>query len=271
MPTTSLPLLQSMAFVATTAAGVAAVAWPVPVTPTAPPALVLSRDATSRVVEADARNASTLTPTEVSARLEGLFREQNLAEASGADAADAAGLRSANLRAIAGDLEREGGEALLLALRAKAVLTFEEVVTRAPLEPHPELVGAFPRVTERYGVTREGVLVAPAFVLRTLYKARWNHLVGKLPTWNLEDVEKQAYFGWLVTNADTAPLPDRMRALRDYAEAGGTRAREMEGALWLASGQNERAKEAFLRALDERFDFRLRNYALASEPSAAAE
>jgi hypothetical protein len=263
MAQSSPALLHSLSFVAASAAGTLAIAWPAPVEPREMPALVLERRETDAVAKTDSANAARLSANEITSNIEALLRENNLAEVRGPENGNTQGLRAANLRALSTDLEREGGEAALTALRAKAVVAFERAISSAPLERHAELVGSLPRVTERYGITRAGVLVAPAFVLRTLFKARWNHLIGKAPTWRLAPVEVRAYYGWLITGAEGAVLSDRIRAFSDYVEAGGTREGEIAGILYSQSGQNESAKEAFLRALDAHFDFRLRNYTLS--------
>lgn len=263
MAQSSPALLHSLSFVAASAAGTLAVAWPAPVQPREMPALVLERNETDAVAGSDAANAARFSANEITAQLEALLRENNVAEVRGPENGNTQSLRAANLRALSTDLERESGEQALIALRAKDVIAFEHAIAAAPLERHAELVGSLPRVTERYGITREGVLVAPAFVLRTLFKARWNNLIGKAPTWQLAPVEVRAYYGWLITGAEGAALSDRIRAFSDYVEAGGGRGDEIAGLLYLQAGQNESAKEAFLRALDAHFDFRLRNYTLS--------
>ena len=51
---------------------------------------------------------------------------------------------------------------------------FDEWGSEPSSEEIEGLFGGFPEIMERYGLMRDGVLIAPRLTLRSLYKARWN-------------------------------------------------------------------------------------------------
>ena len=93
-----------------------------------------------------------------------------------------------------------------------------------------ELGGLVPAL-ERYDMVRSGQQVAPDFVVRTVFKARWNGAHARPLTEELSPVELRAYWGWLALEAVSAPLPRRLEAVTAYTQAGGAHGSEAQGVL----------------------------------------
>jgi hypothetical protein len=170
------------------------------------------------------------------------------------------------------NLRRQSGEESVLALRAWAVgqlqLSLELVL---PKERAERVLGTFPSFLQTYGATRDGVLFAPDFVVRTLYKGRWN-LIHELPsTYGFVRVERLAYHGWLALHADDAPLALRHRALQEYQLAGGRRAAEAKGILFFWERQYDKAAYYLHQAYQRHGTLRLRNYLLGLQKADGIE
>ena len=244
--------------------------WPRPVAPREMPLLRSDSGAVSAVLAKEDALIARAPTSEAATNLRALIRTHNTAEGVGHEDPQTAAVRNANLVSLRADVQREAGDDGVEALRAQAIDELESFVASHPNENRRELVGTFPEVMERYGVTLRGSLRAPAFVLRTLFKARWNNVVGLAPVWRLSPVEKQAYFGWLAIGAESASNADRLRGLSEYHTAGGAHANEVEGVLAWRTEEYERAGESFRRALDEQFSIRLRNHEVAANTLAVA-
>ncbi len=239
-------------------------AWSMPVAapPTEVPPLVLDPDEVAAQIARDDIAARSAPSGEAADERLRLYHETNVAEQEG---------REPPVRA------RERRESLVGALASAAPSDEAREALRASdlgrLEP--ALAGALPRgdaaaelggfldVMRRYGLVRGRQQVAPRFVVRTLFKARWNAMHDRELTEGLSPVELRAYHGWLALRAEEAAPEQRLEAIERYAEAGGARADEARGVLFYDQGRLEDAREAFERAYSREPTFRLRNHALA--------
>jgi hypothetical protein len=240
-------------------------ALPRAVAPRELPGLVLSPAQIASVIADDERLARTAPTDEVARRLEELVEAQALAEVGSGETPDEARDRLTHLANAAVAVERAHGERGVVALRAKSVADFERVVrTHARGEERDRVLGSFPRTVERYDVTKRGRLRAPRFVLRTLYKARWNAVCQLVATWQLAPVELRAFHGWLALGADSAALADRAAALESYAAAGGVRVTEARAGLAWRGGDGARAEELYGQVLTATSSLRFRNHLRAA-------
>ena len=190
----------------------------------------LSLDLGAGLAEEAARRGSlrgALPDDAMSRELREALLEQGRAEAAGGEPRGRATARLARIRELAGALVRDHGEQGLLALREDFLASYEALwdAQQRGQRPDPQRVagqvGAFGRMLERYGLVREGSLVAPRFVVRVLYRARFHALVGRPLTWEMSRWERQAYYGWLAFHAEAADPSMRLDALRAFAEAAG--------------------------------------------------
>jgi hypothetical protein len=237
---------------------------PRPVVPRELPGLRLGAREIAEVAEADARLAAGAPDDELAQRLEDALAEHNLAEAGAPEPREAAQARGERLRDAARAVAREHGLHGLLALRARAVLAMERARGAARGAALDRVVGRFPSLLERYGVTSGGRLRGPLFVVRTLFKARFSTLCGREPTEAFARVELRAYHGWLAIGARSAPPAARVEAARRYLDAGGTDGDELLGALAWELGEPTVADERFGAAFARTGSLRLRNHALAA-------
>lgn len=131
-------------------------------------------------------------------------------------------------------------------------------------ENDENLVGAFPRMLERYDVRGENGFRAHRLVALALAHARFNGIMERPLTEGMSDVMKQAYHGHLAFSS-RAPLPRRLEALAHFSEAGGLDAEE--AAAWLAyeAEAMDEAAVLYRQAAEESGNTRLRNHALGVE------
>jgi hypothetical protein len=171
-------------------------------------------------------------------------------------------------QAVAKIREKEGDQTLV-DLRAQAVERLEEALAiKLPKAESQKVLGAFPVYLERYGATRDGEIVAPRFVIRTMYKSRWNLTIGIKATAFFSPVERLAHFGWLVRHADNAPIQLRIKALQQYARAGGQKVEEASGVLYFLAGNYPEAIRYLTLASQKHSSIRLRNYLLGAQKAA---
>lgn len=234
---------------------------PRPVPPAEPPSVVLDRGEVA-TVESRRRAAAAGAPDGAAARgLLVLFQEQGKAEAGRRPSLERRRERFEQARAA---LEEEAGEEALAKLRARVIEALGEALA-APEGPDRDgWLGSFPRMLARYGATSERGPIAPPFVVETLYKARFNAIVGLELVDGMEPVELRAYWGWLALHAGRAPMTRRLEALDRYAEAGGDRIAEAAGALHYRRGAPARASIALERAYARDPSLRLRNHQMAA-------
>ncbi|MGE0790737.1 MAG: hypothetical protein AB7S26_34000 [Sandaracinaceae bacterium] len=222
-----------------------------------PPSLV--REQLAR----DAADAAHDPDSEIARRRRELFRESNAREVSGGEFPNAVEARRTRLLESLRELEASHGAEGVAAARATDVARMEAAIhgelgssdTRAAL-------GGFVRMMERYDMASGGRQLAPRFVVRTAFKARWNAAHQRELTADLSPIELRAYWGWLALEARSAPLELRLEALGPYGEAGGPAALESRGILLAEAARLPEAEEAFLAAYESRHAFRDRNYAV---------
>ena len=247
--------------VAVTAAGCAAVllAIPQPVIPTEGPGLRLDRSAVSAVLDAES-NAPAPSGEHVTKLLE-LHAEQGRVERTEGESRQAFAARERAIREAIAQLSDDEIDAL----RARAMQRLGPALAGEVSEDEQaEVLGSFPRMLERYGAARDGEVVAPDFVVRTLYKGRWNGIHRRELTEGFAQVELQAYWGWLALHAESAPLGRRLEGLELYRRAGGGHADEARAYLAFRNEQEARASATYAEIFESRGDLRARNHALAT-------
>ncbi len=198
------------------------------------------------------------------------YRELNVAEHEGSGLPGQARARNEAMeRALAAFTNAHGAD-VVASVRAADVERLEPALRGdLPAGERVEVLGGFVAMMERYGLVRSGRTIAPRFVIRTLFKARWNALHGLALLEGLAPIERRAYWGWLALRSDEAPFERRLQALEHYRDAGGVRIEEARAVLQYDVGQLDEARASFLRAYSEHPSFRLRNHALACEEGAA--
>ncbi|MDH5491673.1 MAG: hypothetical protein OEY14_06955, partial [Myxococcales bacterium] len=191
---------------------------PRPVGPRELPTLRLDRRAVRASLARDEALALAAPRSSAADRIRALIRAWGEAEASFDAAPSSARERRGLLRALQ---EAEGGRALPR-LRAEALQGLEGALAAAPGSPESrELLGAFPQALERYGAMRGEERLAPAFVIRSLYAARWNAILDLELLDGFDRVQEQAYHGWLGLHASGAAPARRGEALAAFAALGG--------------------------------------------------
>jgi hypothetical protein len=166
---------------------------------------------------------------------------------------------------------RESGQAAALALRSVAVERLEAALAlRLPDAETERVLGLFPEALARYGVTRNGFEIAPHFVMRTLYKARWNLAMGLAPEFELQPVEREAYHGWLALHSANLAPEARSLALQRYSSAGGGQIAEARGVLAFLSHDYRQAAAALEQAYRESPSLRIRNWLRGAQVAASA-
>jgi hypothetical protein len=256
-------------FVLTTACVLVLCLIPRALAPTETPVLTLDRARTAQVVSADrsARAPDTSAARGLDKRLLefGALENRTLEP----------GLSPDQLRQLLANgyqqVVRESGEAAALALRSVAVERLEAALAlRLPDAETERVLGLFPEALARHSVTRNGFEVAPHFVMRTLYKARWNLAMGLAPDFKLQPVELEAYYGWLALHATHLSPEPRGIALQQYSRAGGRQIAEARGVLAFLSHDYRQAAEALEQAYRESSSLRIRNWLRGAQVAASA-
>ena len=256
----------------TAASCAALLLWlPRPVEPTELPALHLEPRAIGQVLQREGRAQMPQGPS--ADQVVALFRAQGEGETEG-DTPEALQLRQRRVRESLTRLREEHGPDALAATRAAMTHPIDKILRGdTPEADDNALLGSFPRVLRRYNAAVEGRISAPMFVVRTLYKARWNAIFQLSPTDGFEDVEKQAYWGWLALHArdQSAACPEcradialRREALRNFARAGGAAAEEAAAVFAFRNGRPDEASQIFARLHERTGALRFRNHALAA-------
>jgi hypothetical protein len=236
-------------------------ALPRALVPTDGPGLRLSRSEVEEVMSADAQAERKAKPTRRALELDRLRREQGEAEARTVEVTTQRAARKRALHKAFEELISEEGDEAAVAQRALALSRFEAALDlRLPDEQRKGVMGLFANVLARHRVTHDGVPLAPHFVLRTLYKARWNIFAGVAADWAFTKVEKRAHHGWLALHAENVDVRTRLASLAAYAAAGGTDEPEARGMLLFRAGDYTHAAEAFGRAYAATGNLRMRNY-----------
>ena len=241
------------------------------VVPSELPALSLSASAVAAQQREDLQLAAAAPHTPVADELLAWFQSFGRTEGDVLDNAKLRMTRQHRLHGVYERLHSESGPTATRAIRAVAVARFEDVLAgRVTGEAARGWLGVFPSVLVQYLATRDGLELAPHFVVRTLYKARWNRMLNLPAEDDLSRVERQAYFGWLALHAEQLPIHERRNALLGYAAAGGANALEAQGVLAFLDHDYGRSID-YLREVYERSpSLRIRNYLRGARVVAAS-
>ncbi len=239
---------------------------PRPIEPTDPPALVVTRAMQSRVDEADLALARGLHMSPELRRVASLVDASSRGEVR-LEAFGTADARRRAMDAAVGAVLRAHGVEPLRALRARSVLdALVALDAGARALPEPERVrrlGRFTESLEQYDAYARGERRAPRAVVRVIYMARWNAIVGRLNTDGFTDEDLRMYWGWLALHATGAPIDLRIRALRHYGDLGGKNAAEAAGVLLFRVGEFRESSRAFDAVHAVNGSIRARNHGLA--------
>lgn len=142
---------------------------------------------------------------------------------------------------------------------------------KGPDERQQELLGTFEKNLDRYQLRLHEKIPTTQFVVRTLYKARWNAIVGLPLTEGFSPFELRAYWGWLGLHSDRIGASIRDIALERYAATGGDNVAEARAVLAFGDGHTADAftylKEVCVPAGCE---YRIRNYMMALTSNAGS-
>jgi hypothetical protein len=234
------------------------------------PALVLDAPAVSAQLEEDAKLAKTAPQTQRAKELWTMYLQFGESEVVTLDQPQLAEQRRRTLRRARELVTQQSGQAAAKALRAQAVEQLEAAFAgQLPAAQVKGLLGVFAHVLVQHQATQDGLELAPHFVIRTLYKARWNRMLGEVAEAELSAIEKRAYFGWMGLHAANLPLREREKALESYAAAGGENAEQAVGVLAFVQRDYARAASSLQRAYNNQGGLRLRNYLRGAQVAAA--
>jgi len=237
-----------------------------PARPTPPletPGLELDLNQISEVLSQDARDAKEAPEGELGEELRELYGAHCRAELGPGEAPNETRERRTAMNQALARVREEGGLQALLALRAQATEKVEQALAgKLSEEESQSLLGVFPTQMERYGLSRDGEVIAPGLVTRTLFKARWNGPHGLDSTEGLSETEIAAYWGWLALETNVDPNM-RLSALGHYEEASGKQVPEARAVLLSMSGQRSAAAELYEALVAESGSRRLQNNWLA--------
>jgi hypothetical protein len=265
----SEPIAALLLLTLTTACAGLLLAQPRSVPPFELPSLVLPEDAVRAAIAKDAQDARKAPSTAAARAFETLLDEQGQVEAHGSEGSESYASRRAALVQSYKTLAGEAGEAAALRLRAKGVQRLEDALElRIDTTRARAVIGALNSVLERENASRDGYLVAPRFVIRTLYKARWNLLAGLPPDHAFERIERRAFYGWQALHSESVPTEKRVAALHEYGLAGGDHVEEALGILLFRLGDYAQSARALETAYRKQGSIRLRNNLLAVRSAA---
>lgn len=247
-------------FATTLVCGLVLFAIPRAVEPNEMPVLTLSADEVRQIEAEDARRAANAPHTETAKQVRQLYLSFGESESLALENQALLRQRRTALHHQRDLVLKESGPDAADALRCEAVEQLEAALNGRPVAQITGILGVFPNVLEHFRATRDGLEVAPHFVVRTLYKARWNRMFDLPVSDGFAPAEKRAYFGWIGLHAEGQPLAERRKALIEYAAAGGPRAAEAQGVLAFLDSDYPHAVELLTRAYEETPSLRLRNY-----------
>jgi len=244
---------------------------PRPIAPVELPILTLPAAEVAQVMREDSRRAAAAPHSDIARELMQRYHQFGANEVVAMEDVRLGTQRRRLLHHLYERLVAADGAAAALALRAKALGELEAALdARLPEAQVEGVMGVFANVLTEHRVTRHGEELAPHFVLRTLYKARWNRLLDLPADFSFERVERLAYFGWLGLHADNLSLTLRRQALIEYAAAGGSQASEAQGVLAFLDHDYATAISQLERAYAAASSLRLRNYLRGAQVAAAA-
>jgi hypothetical protein len=248
-------------WLAATLAGVVLIALPRAVAPVELPVLQLNPAEVREQELQDVKLAASAPTTPNARALWDMYLSFGESELMLLDQPSALEQRRRKLRRAQEAVVAESGPLAGNAVRARAMIKFEAAL--AGEVPRPELkglLGVYPHVLAQHMLTRDGFELGPHFVVRALYKARWNRMCGLLPETDLSPVERRAYFGWMGLHAANLSVRERRQALINYAAAGGAEADQALGVLAFVDQDYARAALSLERAYAGKANLRLRNY-----------
>lgn len=249
--------------------GYVLIALPRTAIPSETPALHYSREAADRVVAHDRALAKQAPTSPAALVLDALLLERGEVEREATETGETQTIRRERIQAALAALRTAGDETAALKLRARAVERMQDALDlKLPVEQVQGVLGGFPTILREALVSRDGELVAPSIVVRTLYKVRWNVIMGLPQLFALERVERIAYNGWFALHATNGPIDARLAVLNAYEKDGGRYADEARGVLGYVGGDPVGALRALERATAAHFSFRLRNWMRAAERAA---
>lgn len=250
-------------------AGLLLIALPRAVAPLELPALVLDGQAVQAQQQEDARMAAAAPQTQRAESLWAMYLKFGETEVVTLDQPQFLEQRRIALRHARQLLIDESGPVAATAMRAFALSRFEAALAgELPKSELKGILGVFPHALVQHQVTRDGIELAPHFVVRTLYKARWNRMCGLEPEAELSRIEKRAYFGWMGLHAANLSIRERENGLLGYAAAGGAHAEQALGVLAFVDGDFGRAAHSLERAYAKQASLRLRNYLRGAQVAA---
>jgi hypothetical protein len=218
------------------------------------------------MVRKDRALAKQAPSSPIALALDALLVEQGEAEREIVETVDKKTWRQGRIRDAVAAFRRAEGDGALLAMRARAVERMQQALDlRLPPEQIQGVLGGFPTILREVLASRDGVILAPALVVRTLYKARWNVIMGLPPLHALERPERRAYNGWFGLHVVNGPPLARLDVLKAYAADGGPYLQEARGVLGYVGGDPAGARRAFERAYAVRPSFHLRNMIRAAK------
>ncbi len=232
------------------------------------PSLVLDRDATSDAIRFDRALAAEVPDGAEAETLRSLFLDHGRSEANPPYSPKEYDRRQGEIHHATVALVEAHGRSAFEALRARAVESFIEAFHAGGGTPEGEeavaLFGGFAEILARYGVTRDGVLIAPELTLRSLYKARWNAIHRQPLTDGFSRIELQSYWGWFALHGWGQPLRKREEALVAFRDAGGAGTEEAAALFDVLGGYSKRAATSLQQLYAVRGELRLRNMGLGA-------
>ncbi len=231
------------------------------------PPLVLPSAEVARAIAAENALGAEATDDDHEAARRELYLAQGLAEVRMDDFPEEASGRAARLAHLTSEIGAADPAAIPRARARDVVRMMSALRGEGHLDAtgRASELGVFPQMLERYGAVVAGRRVAPEFVIRTMFYARWNAIHGIAMTEGMTALQLRAYYGWLALEGGAAPLGMRIEALDAYAAAGGSRVWEARGVLAFEGGEMAEARGDFERACDLTGSLRLRNHALEAE------
>lgn len=248
------------------ACGYVLIALPRTAIPKQTPALRCTAAELADVERKDLALAAKVPTSAIALALDALLVEQGEAEREITETVDTQTWRKGRIRDTVAAFRRAEGDAALLSMRARAVVRMQQALDLTlPPEQVQGVLGGFPTILRETMASRDGVIVAPALVVRVLYKVRWNVVMGLPPLHALERPERRAYSGWFGLHVVDGPPIARLDVLKVYAAEGGAYVNEARGVLGYVGGDPAGARRAFERADAIRPSFHLRNMARAAK------
>jgi hypothetical protein len=267
--------LKLLGWVVAAAVASAMLMIPQAVDPWEMPSLVLDRNAASDAIRFDRALAAEVPKGPEADTLRSLFLDHGRSEANPPYSPREYDQRQAEIHHASAALVEAHGRPAFESLRAQAVESFVEAHHTGGGTPSGDeavaLFGGFAEILGRYGLVRDGVLIAPELTLRSLYKARWNAIHRQPLTDGFSQIELQSYWGWFALHGWGQPLRKREEALIAFRDAGGAGTEEAAALFDVLGGNSRRAATSLQQLYAARGELRLRNMGLGALHAALFE